>query len=274
VPTPIPTTAKKVRMVDKETKDTTFIVLGENHQPSFTNSKGQIKDLDYTITSHNFNSVSGSLINGWLLCPNKQVPKVSILFLHGNAGNLISHFPGLIPLVKKGYQIFIFDYSAYGFSTGKATRANVLKDAQSALTYFKALPNVLNTKQIIYGQSLGGHLSAVLASQNQDKIDALVIEGAFSSHKDIAAQTAGFLGGWIVKEKYSAKESIKTFKKPVLIIHSTEDETIPFKMGKTLFENANEPKQFYQIKGAHMAGPVLYTDSIAIKINELIKSIQ
>lgn len=270
-PSPIPASAKKARLVDKETKDTTFIVFGENHQPSFTNSNGQIKEVDYIITSHNFISTSGGKIHAWMICPKSAKPKASILFLHGNAGNLVSHFPGLLPLVKKGFQIFIFDYSAYGFSTGKATRASLLKDAQSALNYFKSLPNVLNTKQIIYGQSLGGHLSAVLASQNQDKIDALVIEGAFSSHKDIAARTAGFIGRWMVKEKYSAKQSIKSFKKPVLIIHSKEDETIPFKMGKTLFENANEPKQFYEIKGAHMAGPVLYTDSISVKLERMIK---
>lgn len=269
-PTQIPAAAKKARLVDKETKDTTFIVFGENHQPSFTNSNGQLKALYYSIVSHNFNSTSGSKIHAWMICPKNIAPKASILFLHGNAGNLVSHFPGLIPLVKKGYQIFIFDYSAYGFSTGKANRSNVLKDAEAALLYYKSLPNVVNSKLVVYGQSLGGHLSAVLSSQNQDKVDALIIEGAFSSHKDIAARTAGFIGRWIVKEKYSAKESIKSFKKPVLIIHSTEDETIPFKMGKTLFENANEPKQFYQIKGAHMAGPVLYTDSICARLERMI----
>lgn len=270
-PTLIPEKAKKVRMVDQETKDTTFIVLEPTtHQPTFTNSKEDEKQLNYIVTSHNFQSSNGNTINAWMLSPKNNLPKASILFLHGNSGNIITQFPGLIPLVGRGYQIFIFDYSGYGFSTGNANRTNVLKDAKAALDYFKALPQVTNTKQLIYGQSLGGHLATVLAEQHQDRIDALVIEGAFSSHKDIAARTAGFLGRWIVKEKYSAKESIKSFKKPVLIIHSIEDETIPFKMGKTLYKNANDPKQFYEIKGAHIAAPVLYPDSIAAKIDLLL----
>ncbi|MBK9423616.1 MAG: hypothetical protein IPN54_05745 [Bacteroidetes bacterium] len=48
------------------------------------------------------------------------------------------------------------------------------------------------TKLVIYGQSLGGHLAAVVAQQRQDDIDALVIEGAFSSHKDIASKRQVF----------------------------------------------------------------------------------
>ena len=158
----------------------------------------------------------------------------------------------------------------FGFSTGKATRKNVLTDAHAALDYIKTRSDVNTTKLVIYGQSLGGHLSAVVANQRQNDIDALVIEGAFSSHKDIAADMAGFIGRILVSEKYSAYASIPSVKKPVLIIHSTQDETIPFKMGQKLFEKANHPKEFYEIKECHICGPRYYADSIAQKINRLL----
>jgi alpha-beta hydrolase superfamily lysophospholipase len=175
----------------------------------------------------------------------------------------------MTPLIKNGFQIFMFDYSGFGFSEGKAKKENILIDAFSALNYLKSRQDVMNTKLIIYGQSLGGHLSAVVASQKQNDIDGLVIEGAFSSHKDIAAYTLGIFGRIIVNEKYSAIKSIKDYKKPLLIIHSTEDETIPFNMGRKIFENANLPKEFYEIKHKHILGTKYYSEEISKKMKSM-----
>ena len=114
-------------------------------------------------------------------------------------------------------------------------------------------------------------MSAVVAQKRQTEIDGLVIEGAFSSHKDIAAKTAGIFGRMFVSEKYSAYKAIQEFEKPVLVIHSTEDETTPFEMGQKIFNNANEPKEFYEIKGCHICGPDFYADSISLKIQNMLK---
>jgi fermentation-respiration switch protein FrsA (DUF1100 family) len=114
-----------------------------------------------------------------------------------------------------------------------------LTDAVSALDYLRTRQDVKETKLVIYGQSLGGNLAAVVASQRQNEIDGLVIEGGFSSYKDMAAKQYGFLGRMLIAEKYSAIKSIKTYKKPLLNIHSKEDKTVPFDLGKKLFDNAN-----------------------------------
>lgn len=271
IPTKIPHDTKRWTILSNSAKDTTIIVFGEKYQPTFTNTKNETKELDYTIQSHVYKSTNGNLLNAWMMKPKNITPTVTILFLHGNAGNVFWQFGAIMPLVKKGFQVFMIDYSGFGFSEGKATRTNVLKDARSSLDYLKTLPEVNGTKLVVYGQSLGGHLSAVLAQQEQDKIDALIIEGAFSSHKDIAAETAGFIGRWVVKEKYSATRSIKDYHKPLLVIHSTEDKRIPFYMGKKIFDNANSPKTFYEIKQCHICGPTYYADSIAYKINAMVK---
>lgn len=173
-------------------------------------------------------------------------------------------------MIKYGFQIFAFDYSGFGFSEGKATRQNVLVDANAALSYVKSRPDIKNTKLVIYGQSLGGHLSVVVASQRQTEIDGLIIEGAFSSHKDIAAKTAGILGRILVSQQYSAYKAIRSYKKPVLVIHSSEDEVIPFSMGQKIFNHANTPKEFYEIKKCHICGPEFYADSISQKIMDML----
>jgi hypothetical protein len=241
-----------------------------DYQPTFIKNNNDTLDFEYSIESIVFKSKNGNKLNGWLLKPKNQKIKNTIIHFHGNAGFLVNQYKFMTPFTTKGFQIFLFDYSGFGFSEGEAARKNVLIDAISAVNYVKNRPELTKTKLIIYGQSLGGHLSAVVASKMENEIDALVIEGAFSSHDDIAAETAGFLGRILVDEKYSAKQYIKTFKKPVLIIHSKDDKTIPIKLGRKLFENANQPKEFYEITGCHICGPLYFSDSIAKKINKMI----
>jgi fermentation-respiration switch protein FrsA (DUF1100 family) len=276
-PDRFPATMNRIKMIDYDHKDTMLITFnGSNFQPTFLKKTDTLK-FDFTVESVVFTSSNGHKLNGWFLKPKNSTPTTTLLHFHGNAGSVLSQYRALSPLLKNNFQIFVFDYSGFGFSEGKATRKNVLTDAFSALDYVKSRTDVTNTKLVIYGQSLGGHLSPVVAAQREKDIDALVIEGAFSSHKDIAATFAhkviwaGCIGRLFTKCGYSAKKSIQKYHKPVLIVHSTEDEVIPFKMGKKLFEKANQPKEFYEIKKCHICGPTFYPDEISERINKMLK---
>lgn len=270
-PTRITADTKKLTM--KSATDTTSVFFsGDNYQPTFVKNGNDTIDFDFTIESIVFESENGNRLNGWVLKPENEMPTTTLLHFHGNSQCLLNQHQALAPLIKYGFQIFTFDYSGFGFSEGKATRKNVLIDANSALSYVKNRPDMKTTKLVIYGQSLGGHLSAAVAEHRQSEIDALVIEGAFSSHRDISAETAGIFGRIMVAEKYNAYKSIRGFQKPVLVIHSTEDEVIPFKMGQKIFENANVPKEFYEIEKCHICGPDFYADSISQKIKNMLMS--
>lgn len=256
----------------KSKKDTIIVSFSQGiHQPTFLRNGRDTIDPGYTIESVVYKNTNGDTLNGWFLKPKGQPAGITVLHLHGNAGCVVSQYGAISPLLKYGMQVFVFDYSGFGFSGGKATKKNVLVDALSTLDYLKAREDIKNTSLVLYGQSLGGHLSAVVGAKRQSDIDALVIEGAFSSHKDIAAYTVPVLGRLIVKKDYSAKQSIKEFHKPLLVIHSTEDETIPFKMGRKLFEAANAPKEFYEIKKCHICGPNYYPEEISKKIKNLLE---
>ena len=270
-PTKVPLNAKT--LTTSTATDTTFVHFSaDTYQPTFLKNGKDTIDFDFTIESVVFKSDNGNKLNGWMLKQKNMKPVITLLHFHGNAGFILSQYQAISPLLKYGFQIFIFDYSGFGFSQGEATRQNVLIDANAALSYLRGRPDIKDTKLIIYGQSLGGHLSAVVAEQRQEEIDGLVIEGAFSSHKDVAAETAGFIGRMLVSEKYSASKSIRGYIKPVLIIHSTEDEVIPFKMGQKIFDNANAPKEFYEIKKCHICGPDFYADSISQKIVKMLSA--
>lgn len=258
----------KIKMPD----DTITIFFSKQiHQPTFTKRNGKdTVQLNYTIESVLFRKANGDTLNGWFLKPKNQQAKITILHLHGNGGSLLRQYKAISPLIKNGFQILLFDYSGYGFSHGKPTPKNVLADANSALDYLKSREDVKDTKIIIYGQSLGGHLSAVVAAQRQNDIDGLVMEGAFSSPKDIAARMVPVIGRIFVRQRYSAKKSIKNYHKPLLLIHSTEDKVIPIYMSQIIFKSANSPKEFYEIRKCHICGPTYYPDEISAKIKEML----
>ena len=253
-----------------EYQDTLSLSFFDTNTPLIKTLSGDTAKFSYTIENVNFKGSDERMINGWLVKPEKY-NGTTIYFLHGNSGNIPYNFPLAAPFAKRGYQVFIIDYSGFGFTEGKAKRKLVLHDANDGLNYLLNRKDIRYDKLLIYGQSLGGHLSCVVATQNQEKIDGLVIEGAFSSHKDIAADEVPFLARIFVREMYSAEKNLPQFHKPILIIHSTEDTRINIKHGKRLFEVANEPKTFYQIDKKHVRGPLYYADSICIKMEEMLK---
>ncbi|MCD6010884.1 MAG: hydrolase or acyltransferase, alpha/beta fold family [Flavipsychrobacter sp.] len=271
----IPAGVKKAVITNymRDTSWLTYLHIGDNFQPTFTNDKEEPLTTEYTIESVVFKNMAGHKLNGWFIKPIGKKPTTTLLILHGNGGNVTKHFYGAANMAKQGFQAFVFDYSGYGFSEGKPTRKNILNDATSALAYIRTRPDVAGTKIVIYGQSLGGHLAAAAAQKNEQLIDGVVMEGAFSSHKEVAATRfpIKFLAMMLVKEQYSAFRSIRQFHKPVLVIHSTEDESIPFWMGKKIYDNANNPKSFYEIRHRHIWGSFYYADSIAHKINTMVK---
>jgi alpha-beta hydrolase superfamily lysophospholipase len=241
-----------------------------DRDPIILDSKGALPALPYSIENIFFPNTKGDTLNAWLFRPTENYNGQTIYFLHGNAGHLVYQYTFVTPFVKAGYQVFIQDYSGFGFSGGKSTRKNVYQDGQDALDYLLGRSDVNYDKLLIYGQSLGGHLACVIANDNQDKIDGLVIEGAFSSHKDIAANSVPVLGRIFAREMYSAEKSLPNFHKPLLIIHSTEDTRIPYSHGERLYEVANEPKELYTIKEKHIRGPIYYADSLVAKMKRLV----
>lgn len=248
-----------------------FIVKHDSLNYNINIYKDTVKLLKtINIKPLDFRSKSGNNLTGLLLTPKNNL-RTDLIFLHfhGSGGNVIAyHFPLMIKFAEKGYQVYTFDYSGYGFSEGKATRKTVLTDAYSALDFIKNNPEFKDKKIILLGQSYGGYLASVVGSNRQNDIEGLVIEGAFYSHRKEAVYTAGFVAN-IVYDGIRADKEIKKNKKPILIIHSNEDKRTPIKFGRKIFDEANEPKYFMEIDKEHLEGLLFYSDSIKNKINKV-----
>ncbi len=257
------------KQYDEDKEDTLFLNF-EDKEPVFSMPSAPDYDLGYEIKTHTVVNSNGDSLNAWHIIPEES-NGIGIYFLHGNAGNVVYQYKLMTPLVEKGYSVFMIDYSGFGFSQGESTRQNVVQDAYAGMEYFLANPELRGDQSILFGQSLGGHLSYVVAIKYQEQLDAMVTEGAFSCHKDIAGSSFPVVGRFCTREMYSAEDSISSIRIPKLIIHSTEDKVVPFSHGEELFEKAAEPKTFYQIDKPHIRGTIYYTDSIDYKIKNMLK---
>lgn len=270
-----PTTISKSTIkfkIHTEYNDSTFIVsidTSKNYQPTFLNLNQSLINLNYEVKSVVVKSENGNSLNAWWLISDSINPKGTIVFFHGNSGSLFSQFQFILPFLKKEYNVFIFDYSGFGYSTGKAKQKDIIIDGTSIIKYVSKEINETNDI-IIYGQSYGGQLA--IASYLESKcinIKGIVIEGTFSSYKNIAKYNSGFFGKIFTKNAINANELVKSLNIPILVVHSEDDDIIPFSMGEEIYKNANIPKDFISINGKHCFGPILYLDEIESKMLHL-----
>ncbi len=253
---------------ESDVNDTLRLNFKENATPNFYFEEREYNP-GYTIRNDFFKSGDRDL-NAWIMIPDSS-NGTTLFFLHGNAGNVVYQYQLMEPYLERGYKVFLFDYSEFGFSEGKATRKNVLEDGHSAFQYMKQQEEFQGDNIIVYGQSLGGHLAAVIGTAYQDEIEGVVIEGGFSSHKDIASDRVPVLARIFVREMYSGKKVINELEKPLLVVHSINDKTVPFSNGAEMYRNATEPKSFYAIDSCHICGPLYYADSISFKMQKMLE---
>ena len=209
-------------------------------------------------------------IHGWFIPYDGTTH--TILFLHGNAGNISHRLEKIILLRRAKVNIFIVDYRGYGESEGKPTEKGVYLDTQAAYNYL-TVDRKINPKDIIlYGESLGATAAIDLASNF--KVGALILEGAFSSGRDMAKIMYPFLPSFLFSSKYNSLAKIKEIKEPKLFIHSKSDEIIPFELAKKLFDAAVLPKQFLEIRGSHNDGFIDSEEEYSGGIIEFIKNLK
>lgn len=206
-------------------------------------------DLEYQDIY--FTTKDNLKLHGWYL-PKKNA-RSHILFCHGNAGT-VSHLVETFKIFNQlGFSTFVFDYRGYGHSEGSPNEEGTYQDACAALHYLIHQLNIPLQEIIIAGRSLGGAIACRTAAHNQPK--AVIIESSFSCIVDMAKRRFPIIPvDFLIKNHYPSKQNITQINAPILIVHSSQDEVIPFEMGQKLFDLANEPKQFLEISGDHDNG--------------------
>lgn len=194
-----------------------------------------------------FETTDNEKLHGWFV-PNDNA-KVTVLFCHGNGGNISHRLEKIAIFYGLGVNTFIFDYRGYGKSTGSPSERGLYNDAAAAFDYLTRERSIPEGSIVIYGESVGGAVTVSLAERKDVK--ALITEETFTSVKDMAGIYYPFMPHFLLSAKFNSTTRIKNVRCPKLIIHSTNDEIVPFYLGEKLFEAAAPPKRFLKIRGSH-----------------------
>lgn len=209
------------------------------------------KDVGLDYRPVNIATGDGETLHGWWVPVSDA--KGTVLFFHGNAGN-ISHRINYLTMFKRlGYNTLLFDYRGYGHSSGTPSESGTYLDAQAAWRYLTENEKIAPARIALFGESLGGAVAAWLAAREQPGL--LVLASTFTSVPDLAEEIYPFLPvRWISRFEYNTLESLQSVICPVFVAHSPQDEIIPYRHGQRLFQAAPAPKRFLTLEGTHNTG--------------------
>jgi len=194
------------------------------------------------------------VLHGWYV-PAKT-PAGVVLFFHGNAGNISHRLDSIEIFHELDLDVLIIDYRGYGQSSGKASEQGTYLDAQTAWDYLVNKRGIAPGKIVIFGRSLGAAVASWLAVRTTPGL--VILESCFTSGVDMASRLYPFLPvRLITRLKYPVKEYVKHISSPLLVVHSPQDEIIPFDMGQSIYTAAMEPKEMLVISGDHNGGFLL-----------------
>ena len=207
-------------------------------------------------------------IHGWFI-PSSFPSDKTLIFLHGNAGNISGRLEKIKLFHEMGLNVFIIDYRGYGKSEGKPTEEGVYKDALAAYDYVAKREDMKDKAIIIYGASLGGAIAVDLASKR--KAEYLIVDSSFTNAVDMAKRIFPFVPSILIKTKLDSLKKIKNIQSAKLFIHSKEDEIVPFVLGEKLYDSASEPKEFLEIRGGHNDGHIYDGDKFEAGVKHFLK---
>ena len=221
----------------------------------------------YGVEYHieNFKAADGTALNAWFLPARDKSggkARATVLFLHGNAENISTHFRSIAWMPAEGFNVLALDYRGYGASEGTPSLAGAQLDIDAAMRSLLAHKGVDPDRIVIFGQSLGGALAIHYAAHSayRANVRAVVIDSAFYDYRQIvkeklAASIVTWPFQWLswltIDDDYSPADSVAALSPlPLLLIQGDQDEVVPLHHSQQLFERAGEPKERWVVPGA------------------------
>jgi hypothetical protein len=224
---------------------------------------GSPKDIGLDYSSVHLVTDDGVRLHGWWVPADPE--RGVVLFFHGNAGNISDRLDSIRIFNELGLSVFIFDYRGYGQSEGEPSEQGTYRDGEAAWRYLTEERHIDPARILMFGRSLGAAVAAETALEHKPR--ALILESAFTSIPAMARASMPWLPvGPFLRTHYDTLRKIGSVACPVLVVHSRDDEIIPFAQGKALFDAAHEPKAFLELRYGHNEGFILsgntYTEGL------------
>ena len=243
-----------------------FIQRSLLYHPNVNNYFGD--KLEVNIEKVQIKTVDNINLLGWF--HKKDLKKFkTIVYFHGNAGKLENRIYKLNHFKDMDVNFLIISWRGFSGNSGKASEKGLYKDGISAINWLKN-KGLVEEDIIVYGESLGTGIATQIV-QNKN-FAGLILETPFTSMADVAKKFYPYIPvGLLLKDKYENDEKIKNINVPVLIMHGEADQIVPFRMGKKIYEIANQPKYSYFTKyDDHM---MEYDEKLVFALKSFVKSL-
>lgn len=221
-------------------------------------------DINIEYVDVNLQATDGTALHGWWLKAQGE-PKGSVYFLHGNAENISTHIASVYWLPAAGYHVLLLDYRGFGLSQGTPHLPAVFLDIEAGFTWLLEQPTARDKPIFLFGQSLGAAMGSYLAATDvdmQSSLNGVVLESSFTSYRTITQDVASrhwltwaaqWPAAWSMPRKYDPLDYIGAISpRPLLLIHGTQDEVVPFSQAEELFAAAQQPKSLLRYDGPHI----------------------
>lgn len=182
----------------------------------------------------------------WHVPPKAASGLPTIVYLHGNGGNIAGRVHRARPIVANGFGLLLVEYRGYGGNPGDPTEQGLYADARAGLDFLQA-EGVRPANIVLLGESLGSGVAVQIAAElgrAGTPAAGLVLEAPYTSTTDVAAAVYWFLPvRWLLKDRFENLDKINDIRTPLLVIHGERDRTIPTALGRRLLAAAPEPRR-------------------------------
>jgi len=192
-------------------------------------------DLGLSYEDVSIETQDGVTLHCWLVKAADQATAPTMLYFHGNAGDMASR----VEHVKKlqatlGCNVLMVSYRGYGKSSGKPSEEGFMEDAVAALKYLTESEAIKSSKIFVFGHSVGGAVAIHLAAVSQEDesltpVSALIVENTFTSIAEMAGPLLRRVGDWL-PSKWKNHEKIQQISCPVLFLSGRLDTIVPPEM--------------------------------------------
>ncbi len=195
-------------------------------------------------------SVGGESTHGWRI--SVENARGTVIFSHGNAARMDDLYTAGI-FASLGFNVVQYAYGGYGNSTGKTSEKRCYNDIRAVWKWLTEEKGEKPERIVLAGRSLGGAVTAQLAGEVSPA--AVILESTLTSTADAAGEMLPWLPVYpLVLDRFNSAGKMVKIHAPVLVIHSPYDTLINYRLGRRLFELANEPKSFLELHGDHNEG--------------------
>jgi fermentation-respiration switch protein FrsA (DUF1100 family) len=207
---------------------------------------------DFRLAYENvfFAAADGTRLHGWFVPAAKPEVRATLLWFHGNAGNISDRLDNLALLHSHlDLSIFIFDYREFGLSEGAISKAGTYYDARGAWGHLVKEREIDPRDILLFGRSLGTALAVFIASA--EPCLGVILEAAFTSSHDILGRYFPWgVPADLLQNSYDNLSVIERIEAPIFFIHAEHDEAIPVEMAERLYQRAKTVKRFHLVTGA------------------------